>query len=104
MAANVTIFLDLLQVYFFSSSESSVFFISIFRGNAKEERLKTRRDGGKGRKEGGGENPPPPPPSFLPFPPVSPRFQSFLLRIASEDTDEENRLASFSIFPPSHCL
>ena len=37
--------LDLLQVYF-----------NLTNGNAKEEKLKTRRDGGKGRKEGGGEN------------------------------------------------
>ena len=37
--------IDLLQVYF-----------NFTKGNAKEEKLKTRRDGGKGRKEGGGEN------------------------------------------------
>ena len=35
-------FLDLLQVYF-----------NFTKGNAKEEKLKTRRYGGKGRKEGG---------------------------------------------------
>ena len=64
--------LDLLQVYFNFTKG---------KGNAKEEKLKTRRDGGKGRKEGGGENIFSS--SFLSsLPPVSPRFQFFLLRIS----------------------
>ena len=65
-------FVDLLQVYFNFTKG---------KGNAKEEKLKTRRDGGKGRKEGGGENIFSS--SFLSsLPPVSPRFQFFLLRIS----------------------
>ena len=58
-----------------------LFFISIFRendftkGNAKEQKLKTRRDGGKERKEGGG--------GILRI--------SFGKIISSEDTDDEKK-------------
>ena len=44
-------FVDLLQIYFFSSSVSYKG-SNFMEGNAKEQKLKTRRDGGRKERKG----------------------------------------------------